>query len=120
MFLAKSRNKRLKITKVFKQQLPKEALEKSLPSDPFSFGVFLNEIINEKKIGTNRIALSLPSDACYTRLIELPEEVEENNSISFIDNPNSVATVNAIRKFIKFNKIRKIDLIALHGQTIFH
>ena len=87
--LAKSRNKRLKITKVFKQQLPKEALEKSLPSDPFSFGVFLNEIINEKKIGTNRIALSLPSDACYTRLIELPEEVEENNSISFIENPNS-------------------------------
>ena len=64
-------------------------MEKSIPSDPFSFGVFLNEIINENKINTNRVALSLPSDACYTRLIELPEDVEENNSISFIENPNS-------------------------------
>ena len=81
--LAKSRNKRLQITKVFKQKLPKEAMEKSLPTDPFSFGVFLNEIINEKKIGTNRIALSLPSDACYTRLIELPEEVEEKKIAIF-------------------------------------
>ena len=87
--LAKSKNKRLYIKKVFKQKLPKEALEKSLPSDPYSFGAFLNEIIDEKKIGTNRIALSIPSDACYTRLIDIPEEVEENDSISFLENPDS-------------------------------
>ena len=42
--LAKSQNNRLYIKKVFKQTLPKEALEKSLPSDPNSFGVFLNQI----------------------------------------------------------------------------
>ena len=46
----------------------------------FRFGInFLNEIINENKINTNRVALSLPSDACYTRLIEIPEEVEEKD-----------------------------------------
>ena len=77
--LAKSKNNRLYIKKVFRQILPKEALEKSIPSDPISFGVFLNEIINENKIKTNRVALSLSSDACYTRLIEIPEEVEEND-----------------------------------------
>ena len=87
--LAKSQNNRLYIKKVFKQILPKEALEKSLPSDPNSFGVFLTQIINEYKINTNRIALSLPSDTCYTRLVEIPEEVEENDSISFLENPNS-------------------------------
>ena len=54
--VAKSQNNRLYIKKVFKQTLPKEALEKSLPSDPNSFGVFLNQIINENKIYTNRIA----------------------------------------------------------------
>ena len=79
--LAKSQNNKLYIKKIFKQTLPKEALEKSLPSDPVSFGVFLNEIINENKIKTNRIALSLPSDACYTRLIEIPEDVKEIDSI---------------------------------------
>ena len=87
--LAKSQNNRLYIKKVFKQTLPKEALEKSLPSDPNSFGVFLNQIINENKINTSRIALSIPSDTCYTRLVEIPEEVEENDSISFLENPNS-------------------------------
>ena len=65
--LAKSQKNRLYIKKVFKESLPKEALEKSLPSDPVSFGAFLNEIINENKINTNRVALSLSSDACYTR-----------------------------------------------------
>ena len=87
--VAKSKKNSLYIKKVFQQTLPKEALEKSLPSDPVSFGAFLNEIINENKINTNRVALSLPSDACYTRLIEIPEDVEENDSISFLENPNS-------------------------------
>ena len=87
--VAKSQNNRLYIKKVFNQTLPKEALEKSLPSDPSSFGAFLNQIIIENKINTNRIALSLPSDTCYTRLVEIPEEVEENDSISFLEDPNS-------------------------------
>ena len=87
--LAKSKNNSLYVKKVFQQTLPKEALEKSLPSDPVSFGAFLNELINENKINTNRVALSLPSDACYTRLIEIPEDVEENDSISFLENPNT-------------------------------
>ena len=64
-------------------------MEKSIPSDPKNFGNFLKQIINENKINTNKVALSLPSDACYTRLIEIPQEVEENDSIGFVENPNS-------------------------------
>ena len=87
--LAQSRNNKLYIKKVFKQILPKEALEKYLPTEPENFGAFISQIINENKISTNRVALSLPSDTCYTRLIEIPEEVEEVNSIGFLENPNS-------------------------------
>ena len=65
--LAKSSNNKLFIKKVFNQALPKEAIDKSLPSDPINFGIFLNQIINENKINCNRIAVSLSSDACYTR-----------------------------------------------------
>ena len=79
--VAKSRNNKIYIKKVFNQKLPKEALEKSLPTEPVNFGAFLKQIINENKIRTNRVALSLPSDTCYTRLIEIPEEIEEVNSI---------------------------------------
>ena len=44
--LAKSQKNRLFIKKVFRQNLPSEALEKSIPTDPKSFGEFFKEIIN--------------------------------------------------------------------------
>ena len=87
--VAKSINNKLYIKKVFRQTIPKDALDKSIPSDPVNFGNFLKEILNLNKINTNRIALSLPSDACYTRMIEIPEEVNEEDSISFVENPDS-------------------------------
>ena len=48
---------------------------------------------------------------------------KNKNSISNIticENLVSEDYVNAIKKFIKSNKIKKVDIIALHGQTIFH
>ncbi len=42
------------------------------------------------------------------------------SSISKCEDLVSKDYVNAIKKFVKSNKIRKVDLIALHGQTIFH
>lgn len=87
--LAKSQNNKLHIKKVFRQSLPKEALDKSLPNDPINFGNFLKQVIDENKINTNRVALSLPSDACYTRLIDIPEEVDKDDAINFLEDPNS-------------------------------
>ena len=87
--LAKSIKNNLYIKKVFKQELPEEALDKSIPNDPVMLGNFIKQVINEQKLTTNRVALCLPSDACYTRLIEIPEEVNEKHSISFLENPNS-------------------------------
>ena len=87
--IAKSQKNRLFIKKVLRQNLPKEALDKSIPSDPKSFGEFLKQVINENNLNTNRVALCLPSDACYTRLIEIPEEVKEQDSKTFLENPNS-------------------------------
>ena len=77
--IAKSQKNRLFIKKVLRQNLPGEALDKSIPSDPTSFGEFLKQIINENNINTNRVAICLPSDSCYTMLIEIPEEVKEEN-----------------------------------------
>ena len=87
--LAKSQKNKLYLKKVFTQRLPKEALDKSIPSDSLNFGIFLKQIIDANKINTNKVALSLPSDTCYTRLIDIPEEVNEKDSIGYIENPNS-------------------------------
>ena len=48
---------------------------------------------------------------------------KNKNSISNISDCENLVSedyINAIRKFIKFKNIKKVDLIALHGQTIFH
>ena len=87
--LAKSKKNKLHIKKVLRQNLPSEALDKSIPTDPKSFGEFLNQIIIDNKINTNRVAVCLPSDTCYTRLINIPEEVKEEDSKSYLENPNS-------------------------------
>ena len=87
--LAKSQKNKLYIKKVFRQSIPEDALEKSIPSDPKNFGFFLKQVLDENKINTNRVALSLSSDACYTRIVEIPEEVKEEDSISFLENPDS-------------------------------
>ena len=47
--LAKSQKNKLYIKKILRQSLPEEALEKSIPTDPESFGLFLKEIMNENK-----------------------------------------------------------------------
>ena len=48
---------------------------------------------------------------------------KNKNSISNISDCENLVSedyVNAIRKFIKSKNIKKVDLIALHGQTIYH
>ena len=70
--LAKSQKNKLYIKKVFREEIPENALDKSIPTDPKSFGLFLKQVLHENKINTNRISLSLPSDACYTRLVDIP------------------------------------------------
>ena len=125
--LAKSQKNKLYIKKIFRQNIPEEALEKSIPTDSLSFGSFLKQIIEENKINTNRVALSIPSDACYTRLIEIPEDVEENDSISFLENPNTdiqipislensdfeIKLTNLPRRKIKDKSFRKYFLTSI-------
>ena len=46
--LAKSQKNKLYIKKIFKQELPEEALDKSIPADPISLGIFLNQLLMNK------------------------------------------------------------------------
>ena len=87
--LAKSQNNNLEIKKVFRQDLPPEAIEKSIPSDPAAFANILQEIIKEQKFFSKRVAISLSSDACYTRLVEIPNQIKEQDVINFLGNPKS-------------------------------
>ena len=87
--VAKLIKNELKINNVFKQELPKEAIEKSIPSDPNIFSSLLLEIFKELKLGGQRVAVALSSDASYTRLIDVPINIEEENAKNHLEDPDS-------------------------------
>ena len=47
------------------------------------------EVLQENKIPGQRVAILLPSDTCYTRLIEIPENVDQENSKQLLEDPSS-------------------------------
>ena len=59
-------------------------------------------------------------ESLYSLVNNFTKNKKSISSIIDCENLVSEDYVNAIRKFIKSNKIKKIDLIAIHGQTIFH
>ena len=87
--IAKCENKQLLIKKIYRQNLPKEALEKSIPKDPVAFGTMISNVLQENKLPGQRVAILLPSDTCYTRLIEIPENINQENSKEYLEDPNS-------------------------------
>ena len=87
--IAKCQNKQLLIKKVYSQKLPAEALEKFIPKDPVAFGNMILGVLQENKIPGERVAILLPSDTCYTRLIEIPENIDQENSKEFLEDPSS-------------------------------
>ena len=87
--IASYKNHKLSIRKVFRQNLPKEALDKSIPTDPEAFSSLLNGVLNQLKFRAERVAILLPSDTSYTRLIEIPENVDDTSAKEFIEDPDS-------------------------------
>ena len=87
--IAKLYKNKLIIKNIFKQDLPSEALEKSIPSDPIAFGRTLSSLLKELKLNGLRVAVSIPSDASYTRLIDIPDSINEELSKDYVDDPDS-------------------------------
>ena len=117
--LAKSQNDRLQIKKVFRQNLPLEAIEKSIPSDIDAFSNVLEETIKEQKLFSQRVAIVLASDACYTRLIDIPSRIKEEEVRNFLRNPNSGIQIPISLNNSDFD-IQKTNLPKIYKDNIAH
>ena len=87
--VAKLVKNQLQINNVLRQVLPKEAIEKSIPSDPDAFSAFLVDVIKDLKLGGQRIAVALSADSSYTRLIDVPSRISDDKAKSFLEDPDS-------------------------------
>ena len=82
--LAKSSSGRLLIKKVYNQKLPENAIDKSLPSEPLKLGQVIQSVLKELKINAQKVAICIPADACYSRLIEIPESDAVNTLLKLL------------------------------------
>ena len=130
--LAKSQNGRLLIKKVYKQNLPKEAIEKSLPTDPAAYGLTILGVLKELKLSAQRVAVCISSDSCYTRIIDIPDNINEKDALSFLENPDSniqipislnnsdfdINLTNLDKKFIEGKSFNKYFLTSIPKKNV--
>ena len=83
-----SKNK-VNFRKVKRVEVPKEALDKGIPTDPEAMGTLILDLIKEEKINSKRAAIVISSDAVYTRLINIPKSIKERKVYEFLCDPKS-------------------------------
>ena len=72
-------------------QLPPEALERGVPAEPVKMADLLGEICKEKKIRAHRVAVVLPPEVGFQRLVNLPAELSTDEARQYIqDSKNGV------------------------------
>lgn len=72
-------------------QLPPEALERGVPAEPIKMAGLIGEICKEKKIRAHRVAVVLPPEVAFQRLVELPADLPIDEARQYIqDSKNSV------------------------------
>ena len=78
---------------VLKKDLPSEALDKGIPSDPETMGNLIKNILKERNINLKRTAITLSADSIYTRLIEIPNNIADDKVIKYLLDPSSLIQI---------------------------
>ena len=62
----------LQVDHITRFDLPNEALERGVPTDPEMMGGLIKQLCREKQISVHRCAVVLPTEVAFQRLIHLP------------------------------------------------
>ncbi len=79
----------IQLNHISRVQLPPEALERGVPTDPKKMAVLLQQICQEKKIRARRVAVVLQPEVGFQRIVDLPAEL---------------ATTHEARKYLQDSK----------------
>ena len=75
--------------KIIRKEIPVEALEKGVPSDPEAMSELIASLLSEEKIYIKRAAVVLSPDSFFTRLIDIPNSVKDKSIYNYLTNPSS-------------------------------
>ena len=91
--------------------LPPEALDRGVPADPLKMARLIQDFCTEKKIPAHRVAVVLPPELAFQRLLELPKTLTTDEAREYVLNP-----VNGLQ--IPFPLIQTdFDLFPVSGLT---
>ncbi len=65
----------LELSSVGRVDLPSEALERGVPTDPGQMAGLIRELCQEHKLYANQVSVVVPSEAALVRVVELPADL---------------------------------------------
>ena len=79
--------------KIIRKDIPLEAFDKGVPSEPSAMGNLVSNLIKEEKIFIKRAAIVLSPDSFFTRLIDIPSKIKIKNLFKYLTDPNSLIQI---------------------------
>ena len=67
--------------------LPPEALDRGVPAEPAKMASLIQQICTEKKIPAHRVAVVLPPEVAFQRLVDLPGELTTEEAREYVLDP---------------------------------
>ena len=76
-----------------KIELPEDALDKSIPTDPIKMGSLIREIMKEERIYTLRASVCFSSQSAFIRIIDIPSKLSMNEAFNYVSDPSSTLQI---------------------------
>ena len=67
--------------------LPPEALDRGVPAEPLKMAGLIQDFCSEKKIPAHRVAVVLPPELAFQRLLDLPSSLTTDEAREYVLNP---------------------------------
>ncbi len=74
------RDGQLQLTSVGRMELPEEALERGVPTDPQRMASLVRQLCQDHQIAVNQVSVALPPEAAFVRVVDLPVELSQEQA----------------------------------------
>ena len=74
------RDGQLQVASLGRMELPEEALERGVPTDPEKMAVLVRQLCQEHQIAVNQVSVALPPEAAFVHVVDLPVELSQDEA----------------------------------------
>ncbi|ABX08752.1 pilus assembly protein PilM [Prochlorococcus marinus] len=83
----------INFNKFVRIDIPPEALDKSIPTDTNLMAELLKDVLEENGVLSLKCSIVLSSDTTYTRLIDIPSDLNDQQAYKYVSDPSSVLQI---------------------------